>query len=87
MDTSGGNVVLGSSSKTVVKVSVEVATFVSHEVMIQSLPGVDELVEAEVVVEEFTKRPENDEYRRIWATGSSTYFRGTDKMQESRAIS
>jgi hypothetical protein len=60
VDTNGATVWVGSSSVTVVKVSVEVEALVTKEVMIQLLPRAEGLVEV-VVEEEFTNRPEKCE--------------------------
>ena len=59
VDTKGEAIVVGSSSKTVVNVSVEIAVLVKYEVTVQSsprTPPAEELVE--IVEEVFANRPE-----------------------------
>ena len=48
----GGNVVVGSSSEILVKVSVEVAVLVTYDVTVQSSPTTAPIEELDEVVEE-----------------------------------
>ena len=52
VETTGGNVVVGSSSEMLVKVSIEVAVLVTYDVTIQSSPTATPIEELDDVVEE-----------------------------------